>query len=496
MTSSSEPDPLIGRVIAHCRIGRKLGSGGMGTVYLARHSGLNKAVALKVLPASLSKDPDFISRFLREARLAARLEHPNVVQVYDVGEEGGVHYISMQYVEGRGLDAILKEKKRLAAGEALSIAKRVGSALAAAHRLGIVHRDIKPANILISKDGIVKVGDFGLAKEQDANRSISETGQILGTPYYMSPEQALGERVDARSDLYSLGATLYHMLCGRRPHEAPTPLAIVVKVIHEAATPLRELDPAVPEGASALVTRLMAKKPEERFPSAEDFIHALDDLKAGGGASPARPPVAAPSRRAAMIALPVAGILLVGVVLGLVLGRGGGRRGDPPPPPAPPVAAKAKAPAPPPPPPPPVEKPAAAPPPPSAREKALGRLKDLQERRLAEEALQRSEELLEAMKRKDAKAVRGLLDRLSFGDLTAADAPDLYRRLADDKVELLDWQVEDVEVKARLPGRPPSVQVTMEVRASVPKGEIRLTGQPLHWVRRLDGAWYLTRPSR
>src|SRR6185436_14042433 len=155
-------DPLIGKEIGHCTIQRKLAQGGMGAVYLAHHHGLNRAVAIKILPGDLASDPEFKERFFREARLAARLEHPNVVQVHDVGEEAGVHYISMQYIEGKSLDAHLKEKKNLAASEALAITKRVAVALSAAAKLGIVHRDIKPHNILISKDGVVKVADFGL----------------------------------------------------------------------------------------------------------------------------------------------------------------------------------------------------------------------------------------------------------------------------------------------------------------------------------------------
>jgi len=195
-------DPLVGKELGHCTLQRKLGQGGMGAVYLAHHPGLNKSVAVKVLPGDLAGAPEFRERFIREARLAARLEHPNVVQVYDVGHEQGVHYISMQYVEGKSLDAVLKERKKLSVGEALSTTKRVAAALAAAAKLGIVHRDIKPHNILISKDGVVKVADFGLAKDEDANRSISEPGVVMGTPYYMSPEQAKGEKVDHRSDLY------------------------------------------------------------------------------------------------------------------------------------------------------------------------------------------------------------------------------------------------------------------------------------------------------
>src|ERR1041384_3730008 len=154
MTGQSD-DTLIGKEIGHCRIERKLGAGGMGAVYLAHHNGLHRSVAIKVLPPELASSREFIDRFMREARLAARLENPGVVQVFDVGSEQGVHYITMQYVEGRSLDAILKEKKKFSVAESVAIVKRVALALAAAHKLGVIHRDIKPANILLSKDGII-----------------------------------------------------------------------------------------------------------------------------------------------------------------------------------------------------------------------------------------------------------------------------------------------------------------------------------------------------
>src|SRR6185436_12243905 len=300
-------DPLIGKEIGHCTIQRKLGQGGMGAVYPAHPPGLNRAVAIKVVPGDLASDPEFRERFFREARLAARLEHPNVVQVHDVGEELGVHYIAMQYVEGKSVDAILKDKKKLALNEALAITKRIAVALSAASKLGIVHRDIKPHNILISKDGVVKVADFGLAKDEDSNRSISEPGAIMGTPYYMPPEQAKGEKVDPRGDIYSLGATLYHMLTGKRMFDGGTPVSIVMKQINEEPVPLREIDPSVPEAVAAVVGKMLRKDPAQRFASADDLIRALDEIK-NPGASVKTTPAGPPSRKAAMIALPIAGI--------------------------------------------------------------------------------------------------------------------------------------------------------------------------------------------
>ncbi|HVR84932.1 MAG TPA: protein kinase, partial [Planctomycetota bacterium] len=328
-------DPLIGKELGHCTVQRKLGQGGMGAVYLAHHPGLNKDIAIKVLPGDLASTPEFRERFIREARLAARLEHPNVVQVHDVGYELGIHYISMQFVEGKSLDGVLKERKKLTVTEALSMTKRVASALAAAAKLGIVHRDIKPHNILISKDGVVKVADFGLAKDEDANRSISEPGVVMGTPYYMSPEQAKGEKVDHRSDLYSLGATLYHMLTGKRLFDGGSPVTIVMKQAStEEPIPARQLEPSLPGPVDVLLTKLLQKDPAHRFQSAEELIRALDALKQPAGHASVVAPVPAPApprRKAAIIALPIAGILVLGIIVGLVLGRGGRPPAEPAP---------------------------------------------------------------------------------------------------------------------------------------------------------------------
>jgi serine/threonine-protein kinase len=503
-----EKDPLIGRDVGHCRIQRKLGQGGMGAVYLAHHTGLNKSVAIKVLPPGSAGNPDFIARFLREARLAARLEHPNVVQVFDVGEEGGLYYISMQYVEGRSLEAILKERKKFSVPEAVAIAKRVAVALAAAHKMGIVHRDIKPANILLSKDGVIKVADFGLAKDKESNASISETGQIVGTPYYMSPEQAQGETLDARSDLYSLGATLYHMVTGQRAFEGHTPLSIVIKHVSQEPVPPREVDPSIPENVCAVIARLMKKRPAERYASAEELIRDLDALKQPAG-SGVRTEVRPPPRRAAMVALPLAAILVVGIVIGIVLGRG-----DPatpaavhapaPPAPAPkaaPAAPKPPAPKPPEPPPepPPAPKPpdpAPEPPRPPADPRAgiLARIKDLQERRQTEELMARVENFLHAAKKKDLKAVRGYLDRFAFGELSDAAAGELLAKVLGEKAELDGWEFEDVQVRTR-PFQRPGALVTMVYRLKVPKGELKAEGTQ-YWVHRLTDGWVLTKPPK
>jgi serine/threonine-protein kinase len=498
-------DPLVGKELGHCTLQRKLGQGGMGAVYLAHHPGLNKAVAIKVLPGDLAGAPEFRERFIREARLAARLEHPNVVQVFDVGHEQGVHYISMQYIEGKSLDAVLRERKKLSVGEALSTSKRVAVALAAAAKLGIVHRDIKPHNILISKDGVVKVADFGLAKDEDANRSISEPGVVMGTPYYMSPEQAKGEKVDHRSDLYSLGATLYHMLTGHRLYEGGSPVSIVLKQSgSEPPIPARQLEPSIPPGVEAVLTKLLEKDVAKRFQTADEAIRAFDALKQPAASIPPAAVPAPPKRTAAMIALPVAGILVVGIVVGLLLGRTGKAPAPaavPPPSPAPaasapPVVVKApdvrpgeK----------PVEKPAEKPvekapepklPPP--REGILARMKDATDKRLTEEVLGRTEELMKAVQAKDAKAIRGFLDEIAFGQLTDAQVLEGFEKTQG---VLQSWEIQDVEIRMRVPGaRPqPHAQTLMTYEFKFAKGELKATDQPIQWIRKLDGKWYVTK---
>ncbi|HYE97476.1 MAG TPA: serine/threonine-protein kinase [Planctomycetota bacterium] len=461
---------LVGRTIAQCPIQRKLGEGGMGAVYLALHPRLRKPVAVKILPAERAASAEYVERFLREARTAARLEHPNVVQVYDAGVDGGLHYILMQYVEGPSLEQVLRDRKTLGVGEALSLAKRVASALDAARRFGIVHRDIKPANILISREGIVKVADFGLARDLDTRGTVSGSGQIVGTPFYMAPEQASAGVVDPRSDLYSLGATLYHALGGRRPFEGDSPLSVVVKVLGEDPVPLRAINPAVPPGVEALVRRMMSKRPEDRPASGEEVIAAIDALKAAPTEAAPRPP----KRRSAIVALPLAGLVLLGIAMGLVLGRS-----KPPPAeaPAPPVARPAAAP----------EPAAPAPPAVPARRRLLDRL-DASARRELEAVLSRADELFSAIQSKDADGVRGLLDRLTFGD--AADA--YARGLVDRSTEggaLEGWELEDAEAGERF------ASTTFSLRVRTPQGEARRTAPPIRWVRRrVSETWYVLPP--
>lgn len=485
-------DPYIGRELGHCRLERKLGSGGMGKVYLAHHEGLHKKVAVKILPDDLAAEPEFIQRFLREARLAARLEHPNVVQVYDAGEEQGAYYLCMQYVEGRTLEAVLRERKKLSIPEALAITKRVAIALGAAHKLGIVHRDIKPANILISKDGIVKVADFGLAKDRDAGRSVSGTGQIMGTPYYMSPEQAQGAGADPRSDIYSLGTTLYHMVTGRRVFEGESPLSIVMKHLREEPVPPDRIDPSIPEGVCRLIAKMMAKDPASRHPSAEELVRDLDALKPSISKASASP--SGPSRRrAARVALPIAGILIVGIVIGMVLAGGGGPRPDSaaPRPPVLPASPPASGP----PPAPPAPSPPAPAPETGRKDSILPRLREHQEKKLEEKLLARTEEFLKAAQKRDLKAMRSMLDRATLGDSDSAGVEGLPRILTGPAI-LLAWDIQDVQVRVHGLG-PHTGTSTASYRLKGPAGEFTVQGSPILWIyRNSEETWYIARAPR
>jgi serine/threonine protein kinase len=300
-----------------------IGKGGMGEVFKAYQPDLNRHVAIKTLLAGEHASEDFLQRFQREARLAAKLVHPNIVQIHDFGAEGRLHYIVMEYVEGRSLKDVMAEKT-LEPETSLRIAHSVARALKFAHDQKIIHRDIKPANILIDRQGRVRILDFGLAKSLSDGKALSGSGALIGTPYYMSPEQAFAapEEVDARTDLYSLGAVLYEMLTGRPPFEGGTVLAILRK-IEEEDPPPAGLSPAVDE----LVRRALAKDPERRFQTAGEMADAIKGCLSGAEAAPGRPappeppppepaPEAPRPRRAPLL---IAGTLAAGLAAGVGL---------------------------------------------------------------------------------------------------------------------------------------------------------------------------------
>jgi eukaryotic-like serine/threonine-protein kinase len=253
-----------------------VGRGGMAEVYRARDIRLDRIVAVKTLREDLARDQTFQARFRREAQSAASLNHPSIVAVYDTGEDdtGGAHipYIVMEYVDGRTLRDLLREDRRLLPERALEITDGVLRALDYSHRNGIVHRDIKPGNVMLTRGGQVKVMDFGIARAvSDAQATMTQTAQVIGTAQYLSPEQARGERVDARSDLYSTGCLLYELLTGRPPFTGDSPVAIAYQHVRENPVPPSRVDPEVPQWADAIVLRAMAKDPRDRYQSAAEM---------------------------------------------------------------------------------------------------------------------------------------------------------------------------------------------------------------------------------
>jgi eukaryotic-like serine/threonine-protein kinase len=269
-------------------LGERLGVGGMSTVRLARDRRLEREVAVKVLAEHLAEDPQFVTRFRREALAAARLVHPNIVQVFDFGldEPTGRHYIVMEYIRGQSAAEILRERSILPVSEALAIVSHACRGLDYAHRNGVVHRDIKPGNLLRSEEGNVKVADFGIARNLGDESSITQVGSVLGTAAYLAPEQAHGEEVGPRADLYGLGVVTYQALSGRLPYEAQSLTELALKQQREAPPLLNHLNPDVTPQLAAAVDRALALDPRDRFASAEEMREALADGARGIGPLP------------------------------------------------------------------------------------------------------------------------------------------------------------------------------------------------------------------
>jgi len=262
---------------------RRLARGGMAEVFLARDQLLDRPVAVKVLFPEFATDPAFVERFRREAQSAANLNHPNIVSVYDWGEEEGTYFIVMEYVDGRSLATILSTEGPLHPQRAAEVTSDIAAALGFAHRNGVIHRDVKPGNVLISPQGQVKVADFGIARAMGAGTedNLTQAGSVMGTATYFSPEQAQGMPLDPRSDLYSLGVVLYEMITGKPPFTGETPVAIAYKHVQEQPRPPEQLNPDVPADLSAIDMKLLAKQPAERYASAEDLRADLRRFREG-----------------------------------------------------------------------------------------------------------------------------------------------------------------------------------------------------------------------
>ena len=266
-------DPAEIGQIGPYRVLKQLGHGGMGAVYLGLDERLGRKLALKVMLPQYAANPAAKERFLREARAAAQITHDNIVTVYEADERDGVPFIAMQFLQGYALDEYLKKKGNPSIPQILRIARETAAGLAAAHKIGLVHRDIKPANLwLEAPNGRVKVLDFGLARPVDAESELTKSGAIIGTPAYMSPEQGRGQKVDARTDLFSLGAVLYRLCTGKTPFEGPNVMAILTALGTDEPTPVRELNPSVPEPLALLIHQLLAKKPGDRPQSADEVV--------------------------------------------------------------------------------------------------------------------------------------------------------------------------------------------------------------------------------
>ena len=283
----------VGRRLGDFELQRKLGQGGMGEVWLATQLSLARPVAVKVLPKALGQQAGFIDRFRREARSVAQLVHPHVVQTYASGIQDGTAYFAMEYVEGEDLQQMLRRQGALDFVEAGELAVAIASALGAAHEKGLIHRDVKPSNVMLDRSGAVKVMDFGLAKtigDAPGGQDLTQSGLIMGTPNYLSPEQGRGDTLDGRSDLYSMGVVFYEMLTGAVPFRSETPAGLIFKHVYEPPPPAKGLRPDLPPFLEEVLDRLLEKDRDQRYASADEVLGDLHefldhvDHYVGGGA--------------------------------------------------------------------------------------------------------------------------------------------------------------------------------------------------------------------
>ena len=290
--ADTSDDPRLGTVIAGYRMEERIGRGGMGVVYRAEHLNLRRRAAIKIIAPDLAESEGFRERFTREARIAAALQHPNIVTVYDAGEVDGLLYLAMQYIEGEDLAAMLRRDGRLRPYRAVDVCRQVAAALDAAHAMGLIHRDVKPANVLI-EGRTAFLTDFGLTKRLDGTHAqLTRAGDVVGTIHYVAPEQIEGTQVSARSDVYSLGCLLYHCLSGQVPFARETDVAVIYAHLSEEPAKLSSVRPELPEGLDAVIAKALDKSPDRRFPSCGDMISAaravLDAVGPLGDTTPPR----------------------------------------------------------------------------------------------------------------------------------------------------------------------------------------------------------------
>ncbi len=288
-TESSQPpggdpnDPWIGQILGNYILIQRLGQGGMGVVYLARHENLDRLAAVKFLPAEMAANAAYVERFLREAKLAAKLRHSNIISVQDAGFVGeNIYFFIMEYVEGRNLGSLLRELKVVSVPAAVDCIKQAAAALGYAHKKNIIHRDIKPENLMLTQAGVIKVGDLGLAKmiQTESDAGLTQPQVILGTAAYISPEQIRGSKdVDSRTDIYSLGATFFHLVTGKLPYEGQTPVVMLSKHLNSPVPEPHRANPHLDSDICAIIKKMMAKKTEDRFQTMEEVVAALNDYQ-------------------------------------------------------------------------------------------------------------------------------------------------------------------------------------------------------------------------
>ncbi|MBB2745844.1 UNVERIFIED_ORG: serine/threonine protein kinase [Microbispora rosea subsp. rosea] len=287
MTEGPVMPPLVGRRLGDYTVEAVVGRGGMATVYRARDQRLGRAVALKVLAPQLAHDDRFRDRFVRESRMVASIDHPNIIPVYEAGERDDLLFIAMRYVEGNDMRKLVQSEGALPVGRANPLFAQIASALDAAHAHGLVHRDVKPANILVTRSDHVYLTDFGLTKSSAAEAGLTSHGHFMGTPRYVAPEQIRGLPVDGRSDLYAFACVVYEALAGQPPFQRDTELALLYAHVSHDPPPLTPYRPDLPHAVNAVITRALAKSPGERFETCQAFVSALRDAISGGAGDPA-----------------------------------------------------------------------------------------------------------------------------------------------------------------------------------------------------------------